>query len=52
MAVESIGAIYPTKIPGLADAADIQAAHAVGREAEGAAKPSLMQHNSALCSTA
>ena len=26
MAVESIGAIYPTKIPGLADAADIQAA--------------------------
>ena len=26
MAVESIGALYPTKIPGLADAADIQAA--------------------------
>jgi hypothetical protein len=26
MAVESIGAIFPTKIPGLADAADIQAA--------------------------
>ena len=26
MAVESIGTIYPTKIPGLADAADIQAA--------------------------
>ena len=26
MAVESIGSLYPTKIPGLADAADIQAA--------------------------
>ena len=26
MAVESIGALYPTKIPGYADAADIQAA--------------------------
>ena len=26
MAVESIGVIFPTKIPGLADAADIQAA--------------------------